>query len=90
MPENSVLEVFSPAEAVFMRFMNGMQRRNEHQADSFAVKLGYGGDMKAGLEAISKENKGSLCPDPYYAWSAFEVLGCVRRGLRPSGFCEVR
>jgi STE24 endopeptidase len=72
-------KVFSPAEAVFMRFMNGMQRRNEHQADSFAVKLGYGGDMKAGLEAISKENKGSLCPDPYYAWYHFSHPGLLER-----------
>jgi STE24 endopeptidase len=42
-------------------------RRNEFQADSFAVKWGYGDQLKMGLAKISKDNNIDLNPEPLYS-----------------------
>merc|ERR1719482_1661483 len=72
-------KVFTPAETVFMRIMNTSMRRNEAQADSFGVLRGYGLSLKKALESINKENKGSLCPDSWYAWYHFSHPGLLER-----------
>ncbi|KAM0672977.1 zinc metalloprotease [Gurleya vavrai] len=46
---------------------NSITRRYERQADVFAVKQGYGEDLKSGLIKLHVENKGNLFPDSWYS-----------------------
>ncbi|CAM9178559.1 unnamed protein product [Heterosigma akashiwo] len=47
--------------------MNANSRRNEFQADKFAVDLGYSKQLQRGLLKIQIENLGSMVPDKWYA-----------------------
>jgi STE24 endopeptidase len=46
---------------------NYITRIYERQADRFAVKKGYGNDLKTGLIKIHIENKSNICPDSWYS-----------------------
>jgi len=59
--------LFSPVEHVIGFCMNMMSRKFEYEADAFAQKLGYADNLRSGLVAISKENKGDLNPDGFYS-----------------------
>jgi STE24 endopeptidase len=61
-------KVFVPAEALVMRVVTANARRNEYMADGFAHTQGRADQLGEALKDISRENKGSLCPDPWYAW----------------------
>lgn len=55
-----------------LQFINnaiGMQviRKNEYQADEFAVKHNHGNALKKGLVNLFKRNKGPLVADPLYS-----------------------
>lgn len=59
-----LLTIISPFTTLFT---NMLSRRNERQADEYAVKLGFGDDLKSGLISIHKENKSNLCVDWMYS-----------------------
>jgi STE24 endopeptidase len=59
--------VWSPVDHVFGFLMNILQRRFEHQADEFAVKLGFADSLKSGLIRLNVKNKGTMDPDPLYS-----------------------
>lgn len=59
--------LFSPVDHVIGFAMNMLSRRFEYQADAFAKDLGYAHQLRAGLVAISTENKGDLNPDSLYS-----------------------
>lgn len=61
-------KVFVPGEALVMRVITATARRNEYMADGFAHALGKGALLQEALKDINTENKGSLYPDPWYAW----------------------
>jgi len=46
--------------------MNINSRRNEFQADKFAVDLGYASELQRGLLKIHIENLGNMNPDPWF------------------------
>ena len=46
---------------------NLFSRRNERQADVFAVKMGHGEALSSGLVKIYEKNSGNMDPDPLYA-----------------------
>lgn len=46
---------------------NCMIRKLEREADRYAVGMGYGNELKAGLVKIHAENMSNLCTDEYYS-----------------------
>jgi STE24 endopeptidase len=65
---NLFLEVFfQPISALLGHVFCYISRQHEFQADRFAVSQGYGEPMKKALFVLTKENKGSITPDPLYS-----------------------
>ncbi len=48
--------------------MNVFSRRNEYQADEFAVKYGMGKDLISGLKMLTAKNLSNLTPHPLYVF----------------------
>lgn len=71
--------ILSPVETVLSLALTMLSRRNEFQADENAVAMGYGQDLKDALKIISKENKGDLNPDPWFAWFHFSHPSLIER-----------
>mmetsp|Transcript_11412 Transcript_11412/g.16832 ORF Transcript_11412/g.16832 Transcript_11412/m.16832 type:complete len:513 (-) Transcript_11412:263-1801(-) len=59
--------IWSPVDHVLSFLMNILSRRNEFQADAFAVGLGYAPELQRGLVKLQLENLGNLNPDPWYS-----------------------
>jgi len=59
--------VMGPVDHVISFLLNGLSRRFEYQADSYARKMNYSEALKSGLIKISTENLGNLNPDPLYS-----------------------
>jgi len=74
--------LFEPTEKVLQVLMTLLTRRNEFQADGFAVSNGRAAPLINGLKTLSKENKGDLNPDPWYSWYHHTHPPLVER-LRP-------
>lgn len=68
-----------PVEQVVSMAMTLLSRKNEFQADSFAVEKGRGEELASGLLQMSQENKGDFNPDPLYAWYHFSHPHLVER-----------
>merc|ERR1712032_1235518 len=74
--------LFEPTEKILQLLMTLLTRRNEFQADGFAVTNGKAEPLVTGLKTLSKENKGDLNPDPWYSWYHHTHPPLVER-LRP-------
>lgn len=57
----------APSEIVLSFLMNLLSRKNEFEADRFAVKLGYGDLLQSALIKLQIENKGNMNPDWMYS-----------------------
>merc|ERR1712167_54274 len=60
--------LLSPIEQIMRLLMTMLSRRNEYEADSFAVLKGRAEALCSGLMQIQNENKGEMNPDPWYSW----------------------
>jgi STE24 endopeptidase len=65
---NIFMLMFSPVETVVGFGMTLLTRKNEYQADDFAVKQQRATELQTGLRKLCIENLGDLNPDPLYAW----------------------
>ena len=61
------LMVLEPLLRLLGSLMCALIRKNEYQADTFAVDWGYGEELKKGLVKISEDNNVDLNPDPMYS-----------------------
>lgn len=69
---NLFLEVFyRPLSTLVGYAFCYVSRRNEFEADRFAISKGYGEQMKKALLVMTKENKGSITPDPLYSATTY-------------------
>lgn len=59
--------LFNPIDQVIDFFLNIFSRKNEYEADAFAVDLGYGEHLISGLIKLNAENLGNLTPDWLYS-----------------------
>ena len=59
--------MWAPVEAVLSFLVTWNTRKNEFQADAFAVKLGRGTALQSGLVKIATENLSNLNPDHLYS-----------------------
>ena len=61
--------LFSPLEIILSVLMNLFSRKNEYEADRFAVKTTGGSeDMVNGLKKLSVHNLSNLTPHPFYVF----------------------
>lgn len=58
---------WTPIDSVLSRLMTLNVRKNEFQADAFAVELGYSGTLQTGLVKLQIENLSNMNPDPWYS-----------------------
>jgi len=62
--------LYTPMELILSVFLNIMSRKNEYEADKFAVKTtGYFQEMINALKKLSKDNLSNLTPHPFYVFS---------------------
>ncbi len=68
--------------------VNLNSRRNEFQADRFAVDMGYGELLQSALVKLHVENKGNLNPDHLYSALHYshppliERLDAIRKAMK--------
>lgn len=62
--------IYSPLESVTGFLMHVYQRKNEYEADAYALKLGYASTLRSALIKLSVKNLGGFNVDPWYsAWN---------------------
>lgn len=64
---NLFMMIYSPLEILTRAAMCWLSRKNEYQADRFAVSLGKGKELASGLIKIFKDNKANMDPDELYS-----------------------
>jgi len=81
--------LYSPMETVLSILGNGLSRRNEYQADAFAVKsYGSPGSMISALKRLSVDNLSNLTPHPFKVFVDYshppvlERIKAIRKGAR--------
>ena len=59
--------LYAPVEMVLSSALNALSRRNEYQADRFAVETtSEGGILEEALKKLSADNLSNLTPHPLY------------------------
>ncbi|GAB5585559.1 zinc metalloprotease [Umbelopsis nana] len=62
--------IYAPVEHLINFFMHVYSRKNEYEADAFALKLGYAESLRSSLIKLNVKNLGNFNPDPLYsAWN---------------------
>ncbi len=59
--------IYLPLESVAVFLTNGLSRKHEFEADSYAKKLGYRDNLKSGLTKLQIKNLGNMNPDWLYS-----------------------
>lgn len=57
------LQMWAPVDQLLVVLMNMLSRKNEFQADAYAVKLGYAKGLQTGLVKLQLENLGNMVRD---------------------------
>lgn len=60
--------LLAPLAKLFGTFQVLLTRRNEFQADGFAVEQGYGPELCTALSNVHKDNLGAMSSDWLYSW----------------------
>lgn len=72
--------LFSPIEMILSIFMNIFSRKNEYQADKFAVETtSKSDDMVAALKKLSHDNLSNLTPHPFYVFLNYSHPPVLKR-----------
>jgi len=74
--------LYSPISIVIGLMMNIFSRKNEFQADEFAVRLGMGNALISALKKLSVNNLSNLTPHPLYVFFHYShptLLQRIRR-----------
>ncbi|KAI9256008.1 peptidase family M48-domain-containing protein [Sporodiniella umbellata] len=62
--------IYAPVESVIGFLQHVYQRKNEYEADAYALKLGYATSLRSALIKLSVKNLGGFNVDPLYsAWN---------------------
>ncbi|OQR96559.1 CAAX prenyl protease 1 [Thraustotheca clavata] len=59
--------IWAPINKALSYLLTYNTRRNEFQADAFAVDLGFGDPLQSGLTKVSLENLANMNPDPLFS-----------------------
>lgn len=60
--------IWSPIDKTLSLAITLWTRKNEFEADAYAVDLGYAEELQRGLVKLQIENLSNPNPDPYYSW----------------------
>ncbi|MDT8317867.1 MAG: M48 family metallopeptidase [bacterium] len=72
--------LFSPVEIILSVLMNLLSRKNEYEADRFAVHTTGGKeDMVSGLKKLSVHNLSNLTPHPFYVFLNYSHPPLIER-----------
>ncbi|KAI7853631.1 peptidase family M48-domain-containing protein [Circinella umbellata] len=62
--------IYAPVDSVIGFLMHVYQRKNEYEADAFALKLGFASTLRSALIKLSVKNLGGFNVDPWFsAWN---------------------
>lgn len=79
--------LFTPLEMVLSLFMHALSRRNEYEADRFAVETtGSGEAMVDALKKLSLNNLSNLTPHPFYVFLNYSHPPLLQRINAIRGF----
>lgn len=56
--------MWAPVDHLLGVLMNMLSRKNEFQADAYAVELGYSKGLQSGLVKLQLENLGNMVSEP--------------------------
>ncbi|CAM9212474.1 unnamed protein product [Discosporangium mesarthrocarpum] len=59
--------MWAPVDHVLSVAMNVLSRKNEFEADAYAVGHGFSRELQTGLVKLQLENLGNMNPDPWYS-----------------------
>lgn len=71
--------LYTPVSMVLGLFMNAWSRKNEYEADDFAVRNQEGTYLISGLKKISVKALSNLTPHPFYEWVYYSHPSLLRR-----------
>ncbi len=72
--------LYRPVELVLGVVLNAWSRRNEYEADRFAVSTsGLGGALVEGLKKLSRDNLSNLTPHPFFVFLNYSHPPLLRR-----------
>lgn len=71
--------LYTPLSTILGLLMNHISRRNEFQADAFALNNGLGDELAAGLLKLSEKNLSNLTPHPAYVFVHYSHPPLIRR-----------
>ena len=66
--------MWAPVDHLLGVLMNMLSRRNEFQADAYAVKLGYSKGLQSGLVKLQLENLGNMVRQVRFAMRRVRVV----------------
>ncbi|ORX62358.1 hypothetical protein DM01DRAFT_1077349 [Hesseltinella vesiculosa] len=62
--------IYAPVDSTISFLMHVYQRKNEYEADAFALQLGFASKLRSALIKLSVKNLGGFNMDPWYsAWN---------------------
>lgn len=71
--------VFTPIAMIFSIFGNMLSRKNEYEADRFAVEYGFWEELASWLKKLSKKNLTNLNPHPFYEFFHYSHPTILKR-----------
>ncbi len=63
--------MFSPISTLLGLLMNVISRKNEYQADGYAAKYGFAGELISSLKKLSVNSLSNLTPHPAYVFAYY-------------------
>ena len=71
--------LYSPISSVTGLFMNMLSRKNEFEADRFAVETTNPNDLQSALKKLSTDNLSNLLPHPWYVFIHYSHPPLLKR-----------
>ena len=71
--------LYTPISMVTGLFLNALSRKNEYEADHYAVKTSSGSDLAKALKKLSADNLSNLMPHPAYVFVNYSHPPLLKR-----------
>ncbi len=82
--------LFSAIDMILSIFLNILSRKNEYEADAYAIKTSnLAEDMINALKKLSKDNLSNLTPHPFYVFIHYSHPGVLERIRKIKNICTI-
>jgi STE24 endopeptidase len=71
--------LYTPISMITGLFLNALSRKNEYEADRFAVKTSNGKELAKALKKLSADNLSNLMPHPAYVFVNYSHPPLLKR-----------